>query len=77
MHNNGLKTITPFGINERREMPPPILFALQFRDQAANLNILIKTFYENSGYRDLALSSDINLCLHTKEQKSELLISAS
>ena len=30
-----IKTIAPFGLNKRREIPPPIPFALQFSDQAA------------------------------------------
>lgn len=41
-----LKTIAPFGLNKRREIPPPIPFALQFSDQAADINKLVKTFYE-------------------------------
>ena len=40
------KTIAPFGLNKRREIPPPIPFALQFSDQAADINKLVKTFYE-------------------------------
>ena len=40
------KTIAPFGLNKRREIPPPIPFVLQFSDQAADIKKLVKTFYE-------------------------------
>ena len=41
-----LKTIAPFGLNKRREIHPHIPLALQFGDQAADINKLVKTFYE-------------------------------
>ena len=41
-----LKTIAPFRLNKRREIPPPVPFALQFSDQATDINKLVKTFYE-------------------------------
>ena len=41
-----LKSVAPFGINCRREIPPLIPFALQLSDQAATLNKLARTFYE-------------------------------
>ena len=65
-----LKTIAPFGLKKRREIPPPIPFALQFSDQAADIKNLLKPSMKNSDYKDLAPSSDINLCLHTKEIKT-------
>ena len=33
-------------MNKRREILPPIPFALQFSDQEADINKLVKTFYE-------------------------------
>ena len=39
-----IKTIAPR--NKRRELPPTISFALQYSDQAADINKLVKTFYE-------------------------------
>ena len=41
-----LKTIAPFGLNKKIEIPPPIPFALQFNDQTADINKLFETFYE-------------------------------
>ena len=41
-----LKTITPHGLNKRKELPPPIPFCLKFSDQAYDIAKLVKTCFE-------------------------------
>ena len=41
-----LNTMTPYGLNKRNELPPPIPFSTKFSDQAGEINTLVKTFYD-------------------------------
>ena len=65
-----LKTIAPFGLNKRREIPLPFHLLYNLVTKQLILKNLLKTSMKNSDYKDLAPSSDINLFLHTKEIKS-------
>ena len=41
-----LNTLSPFGLNKRTEIPPPIPFTIRFNDGAANITKILKTAYE-------------------------------
>ena len=50
-----LNTLSPFGLNKRIELPPPIPFTIRYNDGAANIIKLLKPIYEKiqsrGGYR--------------------------
>ena len=74
-----LKTIAPFGLHKRREIPPPIPFALQFSDQAADINKLVETFYENFRLQRFGTFLRYQFVFAYKRNKNlkDMLISAS
>ena len=41
------KTLMPKGLNIRRDLPPPILFVIQYSDQAGRISKLVKNVYED------------------------------
>ena len=41
-----LKILTPYGLNKRQKLPPPIPFSIKFRDQACDTSKLVKTSFE-------------------------------
>ena len=74
-----LKTIAPFGLNERREIPPPIPFALHFSDQAGAINKLVTTFYEKFRLQRFGMFLRYQFVSAYKRNKNlkDMLISAS
>lgn len=65
-----LKTLTPAGLNLRKDMPPPIPFVIQYSDQAGRIAKLVKDFYKEirdrcytGGFKNMVWS------LHLKETK--------
>ena len=74
-----IKTIAPIGLNQTREMPPPITFALHFGDQAANINKLVKPFYEKFRLQRFGTFLRYQFVSEYKRNKNlkDMLISAS
>ena len=40
-----LKSKKPYGMNKRRDLPPPIIFSLKYMDQTPTINNLVKSCY--------------------------------
>ncbi len=57
----------PYGMNKRRDLPPPIPFCLKFMDQSPRINNIVRNFYQNyqennrsSGLHQLVCASKRN-----------------
>ena len=74
-----LKTIALFGLNNRREIPPTIPFVLLLSDQAADINKLVKTFYEKFSLQRFGTFLRYQFVSAYKRNKNlkDMLISAS
>ena len=45
MDKKKLKSKKPYGLNKRRDLPPPIIFSLKYMDQTSAINNLVKLCY--------------------------------
>ena len=74
-----LNIIAPFGLNKRREIPHPFPLDRQLSDQAADINKLVKTFYEKLGLQRFGPFLRYQFVSAYKRNKNlkDMLISAS
>ena len=76
---NKLNTLTPNGLNKRKELPPQITFSLLYCVQAGIINKLVKQFYDKLQLEQFGKcfkSKFVSACKRNKTLK-DVLVSAS